>query len=428
MQERTRAGHFIFDQVDTPAVGSVLYEQHLKLPSRLHMNPFCGYIMPLWYSAIAAEHSAVRRAAGLFDCTHMGTLDVSGPEASDFLDYVTTNKITNLGVGSARYSYILDAAGNILDDIIIYRRAGERFMVVVNAANEPKIKAYFKALLNDEVSVDAEDIERKLPYKPDIVDIRDTSQSRDCRVDIALQGPRSLDIVSALANAQTAEQIAAMRPFHFVQATLGEFDCIIARTGYTGSKVGFELFVHPDDASKLWETILQKFEGQGLVPCGLGARDSLRIEAGLPLYGHELAGQFNISPFEAGYGWAVKLGKEFFIGKKPMEQIAKNYDMKVARVELPGEKGIRPVRQNDAVLNSKGVCTGWVLSCAKIEEKQIALVYISRERTEQGNPVGLYYLARSRGQLEQGRKDRVEKAEHVSPDLAGIVLSRFEKF
>jgi glycine hydroxymethyltransferase len=213
-----------------------------------------------------------------------------------------------------------------------------------------------------------------------------------------------------------------------VQAALGKFDCIIARTGYTGSKIGFELFVHPDDASKLWEKMLQKFEGHGLVPCGLGARDSLRIEAGLPLYGHELAGQFNISPFEAGYGWAVKLDKEFFIGKKPMEQIAKNYDMEVARVELPGEKGIRPVRQNDAVLNSDGECTGWVLSCAKIEEKQIALVYMSKECTEQGNPVGLYYLARSRDQLEQGRKDRVEKAEHVSPDLAGVVLSRFAKF
>jgi len=428
MQERTRAGHFVFEQVDSPAVGSVLYEQHLKLPSRLHMNPFCGYIMPLWYSAITAEHRAVRQAAGLFDCTHMGTLDVSGPEASNFLDFVTTNKITDLGVGSARYSYILDAAGNILDDIIVYRRAAERFMVVVNAANEPKIKAYFKALLNNEIPVDAEDIKRKLPYKPDIFDMRDTSQDRDCRVDIALQGPRSLDIVSVLADAQAAGQIAALRPFHFVQAALGEIDCIIASTGYTGSKVGFELFVHPDDASKLWETILQKGEKYGLMPCGLGARDSLRIEAGLPLYGHELAGQFNISPFEAGYGWAVKPDKKFFIGKKPMEHIAKNYDMAVARVELPGEKGIRPVRQNDAVLNGEGQCTGWVLSCAKIEDKQIALVYMSKECTEQGNHVGLYYLARSRGQLEQGRKDRVEKAEAVSPDLAGVVLSRFAKF
>ena len=428
MQERTRTGHFVFEQVDSPAVGSVLYEQHLSLPSRLHMNPFCGYIMPLWYSTIATEHRAVREAAGLFDCTHMGTLDVSGAEARDFLDYVTTNKIENLGIGRARYSYILDAAGNILDDIIIYRRADERFMVVVNAANEPKIKAYFKALLNDEVPVDAEDIKRKLPYKPDISDMKDASQSRDCRVDIALQGPISLDIVSALTDTQAAEQIAAMRPFHFVQAALSEIDCIIARTGYTGSKIGFELFVHPDYASKLWEMILQKYEGQGLVPCGLGARDSLRIEAGLPLYGHELAGQFNISPIEAGYGWAVKLDKEFFIGKKPMEEIAKNYNMEVARIELPGEKGVRPVRQNDAVLNSNGECTGWVLSSAKIEEKQIALVYMSKEYTEQGSPVGLYYLARSRGQLEKGRKDRVEKAEHVNPDLAGVVLSRFAKF
>jgi glycine cleavage system T protein len=358
----------------------------------------------------------------------MGTLEVSGPDASDFLDYVTTNKITNLSIGGARYSYILDASGSVLDDIIIYRRSAEQFMVVMNAANEPKIKAYFKALLNDEFPVDAEDTGRKLPYKPDIFDMRDTSRNPDCRVDIALQGPRSLDIVSALIDSQARQQFDAMRPFHFVQAALGEIDCIIARTGYTGSKTGFELFVHPDNAPRLWEMILQKSESYGLVPCGLGARDSLRIEAGFPLYGHELDGQYDISPFEAGYGWAVKLDKEFFIGKKPMEQIAKNYDMEVARIELPGEKGVRPVRQNDAVLNGNGQCTGWVLSCAKIEEKQIALVYISREDAQQGNPVGLYYLARSQGRLGQGRKDRVEKAEHLSPDLAGVVLSRFEKF
>jgi glycine hydroxymethyltransferase len=392
------------------------------------MNPFCGYIMPLWYSTIAAEHRAVRQAAGLFDCTHMGTFDVSGPEAANFLDYVTTNRIVDLDIGVARYSYILDAAGNILDDIIIYRRGAVKFMIVVNAANERKIKSYFKVLLNDEFPVDAEATGRKLPYKPDIFDMRDTSRSRDCRVDIALQGPQSLDIVSALINAQTRQQVEAMRPFHFVQAALGEIDCIIARTGYTGSKTGFELFVHPNNAPKLWEMMLENSQQCGLVPCGLGARDSLRIEAGLPLYGHELAGQNNISPFEAGYGWAVKLDKEFFIGKKPMEQIVNNYDMEVARIELPGEKGIRPVRQNDVVLNGDGECTGWVLSCAKIEEKQIALVYISREDAQQGNPVGLYYLARSRGQLEQGRKDSVGKAVHVRADLAGVVLSRFEKF
>ncbi|MHC4322855.1 MAG: glycine cleavage system aminomethyltransferase GcvT [Planctomycetota bacterium] len=428
MHERTRTGHFVFEPADSPAVGSVLYQQHLKLPSRLHMNPFCGYIMPLWYSAIAAEHSAVRNAAGLFDCTHMGTLNVSGPDAPGFLDYVTTNKIAGLSIGGARYSYILDAAGSVLDDIIIYRLAGERFMMVINAANEPKIKAYFKALLNDEFPVDAEDPGRKLPYKPDISDMRDTSRKSDCRVDIALQGPRSLDILSALIDEKTRQQFEQMRPFHFIRAPLGEIDCIIARTGYTGAKIGFELFVHPDNAPRLWEMMLQKSEAYGLVPCGLGARDSLRIEAGFPLYGHELDGQYNISPFEAGYGWAVKLDKDFFIGKKNIEQIAKNYDMEVARIELPGEKGVRPVRQNDAVLNGKGRCTGWVLSCAKIEEKQIALVYISREDAQQGNPVGLYYLARSRGQLEQGRKDRAEKAEHLNPDLAGVVLSRFEKF
>jgi glycine hydroxymethyltransferase len=188
------------------------------------------------------------------------------------------------------------------------------------------------------------------------------------------------------------------------------------------------LFVHPEKASRLWETILRAGEPLGLLPCGLGSRDSLRIEAGLPLYGHELAGEFGISPFEAGYGWAVKLGKEFFIGKKAAERISRGYDMKVARIELPAAKGIRPVRQNDGVLDRHGRCIGWILSCTRTGQRQIALAYANRESVQENTAVGLYYLARSRSQIRQGRKQSIEKGELLEPDLTGKVLDRFAKF
>ena len=204
-------------------------------------------------------------------------------------------------------------------------------------------------------------LQRAIPGKLQVRDLRVAESKDDCRVDIALQGPKSPDVLSALIrDKQAKSQITDLQPFRFIQTDIKGMECLVSRTGYTGAKTGFELFVHPENASQLWATILQAGEPLGLLPCGLASRDSLRIEAGLPLYGHELAGKFNISPFEAGYGWAVKLKKEFFIGKAAMEQISKKYDMKIARIELPGTKGTRPVRQNDGVLDEHGRSIGWV--------------------------------------------------------------------
>ncbi|UCG48681.1 MAG: hypothetical protein JSU94_02680 [Phycisphaerales bacterium] len=429
MQGSDSSGRFFFESVETEPVGSVLYEEHLKLADKSRLAPFAGFLMPLWYSSISAEHQAVRQAAGLFDCTHMGVLDVAGPHAERFLDVATTNKVAGLEVGRAQYGYILDAAGNVLDDIIIYRRAAEDFMVVVNAANEPKIKAYFSELTSGVLPVDADEPGRKLEHIPEIRDMRDTVAGDDCRVDIALQGPRSLEILLAVTGAgEAAERIEALRPFRLTEQRIGEIDCLISRTGYTGAKTGFELFVHPRQAARLWNVLLEKGAAMGLVPCGLGSRDSLRIEAGLPLYGHELAGRFNISPFEAGYGWAVKLQKQFFIGKAAMARTAETYDMKVARIELPGAQGVRPVRPNDAVLNGEGECIGWVLSCAKAGQKQFALAYVNRNAAQEEDQVGVYYLARNKRQVEQGRKDRVQKQQVLRADATGTVAARFAKF
>lgn len=431
VQGSTAAGQFVFEQRAAEPVPSVLYNEHVKLTGKSHLAAFAGYLMPLWYSSIAEEHRAVRERAGLFDCTHMGVLEVSGDDAGSFLEIVSTNKVRDMKLGRARYGYILDAAGNVLDDIIIYRRGETNFMVVVNASNESKIRFYLHELQEGRAAVDTglSTWATKLKgLRAQVWDMRDPNRPQDRRVDLALQGPVSVDIVAKLTDAYAFKRIFELKGFAFAEERLGGIDCLICRTGYTGSNAGVELFVDPEQAAHLWNLILETGRPLGVVPCGLGARDSLRIEAGLPLYGHELDGKFGISPFEAGYGWAVKLDKEFFIGKAAMQRIAETYDMEVARIELPGTRGVRPVRQDDAMLSEKGQCVGWVLSAAKVDDKQVALAYIDRAAAREGTKLGLYYLARSQSQAEQGRLQAVEKGQKLDGDLVGMVVSRFAKF
>ncbi len=199
MQGSTSAGQFVFEQRAAEPVPSVLYDEHVKLTGKSHIAAFAGYLMPLWYSSIAEEHRAVREQAGLFDCTHMGVLEVSGPDAGSFLELVSTNKVQDLKLGRARYGYILDAAGNVLDDIIVYRRGETNFMVVVNAANEPKIRFYLHELQEGRAIVDTQQSAwaAKLPrLQASIWDMRDPNRPKDRRVDLALQGPASIDTLA----------------------------------------------------------------------------------------------------------------------------------------------------------------------------------------------------------------------------------------
>jgi glycine cleavage system T protein len=427
VQGSTSTGVFVFEQRAVEPGPSALYDEHIKRTSKSHISAFAGYLMPLWYSSIVEEHRAVRARAGLFDCTHMGVLEVSGADAAAFLQATTTNDVAGLAVGRARYGCILDAAGNVLDDIIVYRRTADNFMVVVNAANEPKIKFYLYELVKGQVVVDADHPPRRLPYRPALWDMRDPSREKDRRVDIALQGPAAAETLARLADASVARRISELKSFAFVEERLAGIDCLICRTGYTGSRVGFELFADPEQAPRLWNLILEAGAPLGVLPCGLGARDSLRIEAGLPLYGHELNGKFNISPIEAGYGWAVKLEKDFFIGQAAMRRVAEAYEMEIARLELPATRGTRPIRPDDAVLDAE-VGVGWVLSAAKVDDKQYALAYVDRHAAQEGKELSVYYLARSPSQVEQGRQQAVEKGQKVPADLAGTVVSRFAKF
>ncbi|TSA54383.1 MAG: glycine cleavage system aminomethyltransferase GcvT [Planctomycetaceae bacterium] len=421
-------GAFEFSQAVTEPCGSVLFSKHLELINRSRLADFAGYLMPLWFSSISAEHKAVRETAGLFDCTHMGVLEVSGDDAGEFLNVIATNDVTKLIDGKAQYSYILDAAGNVLDDIIIYRINDKKFMVVVNASNEPKIKAYIQAVLDAQVVINIKNPGKAINMKPVVRNLRDPSCGAEQRVDIALQGPVSVDIISELIEKAVVKKFRELKPFTFIETKIKDIDVILSRTGYTGAKNSYEIYVHPDNAGEIWDMILTSGKDTGVLPCGLGSRDSLRIEAGLPLYGHELAGEFNINPFEAGYGWAVKLEKKFFIGQDAMREKAAGQSMKVVRIALPGEKGVRPARQNDGVLNSKGECAGWVLSCAKASEKQYSLCYVKIDEMNEGDKANVYYLARSKGQVENGKKEKVQPGDILKANIDGEVVKRFERF
>ncbi len=401
---------------------TALYDCHKRLLGESRLTPFAGYLMPLWYSSIRQEHTAVRERAGLFDCTHMGIWEIKGPDARPFLDALVTNNIRTLQPGCARYAYILDEAGAVLDDIIVYALADEIFMIVVNAVNDEKIGAHFRvapALLQ----------KYHLTLEPEIRNLREDPSDPDARVDIALQGPASCNILRTLLDSEADQlRLELLKPFRFFPTKIYSVDLIVSRTGYTGASIGFELFVPPRQATEIWQGILDRGQSFDVEPCGLGARDSLRIEAGLPLYGHELAGPFHISPFEAGFAWAVKLDKPFFVGQDAIREKADNYTMQIQRLQLPGRSGVRPVRPNDAVVNHQNQCVGWILSCAKIDDSQIALALVKKQEFILGDSFGIYYIARNQRHVQQGKKQNVELNETVEPEIKGAVVERMAKF
>lgn len=417
---------FVFEAPPEAARETVLFNAHCRRVKPSRLAPFAGYRLPLWFSSIRAEHQAVRSNAGLFDCTHMGVFTVQGAGAEDFLNHVATNDVTRLQAGKAQYSYLLDPAGAVLDDIIVYCRAAYDYLLVVNAANHAKVKAWLSGLAAGRWQIDGDQPERSLDLTPKIQDLSERGDGQ-ALVDIALQGPSAGHILREVLDEDT-DIPDSLKSFHFREVQIDDISCLLARTGYTGAKIGFELFVTRDRAEDLWEHLLEKGQGHGLVPCGLGARDTCRIEAGLPLYGHELAGEYGLSPFEAGYDWAVKLDKPFFIGKSAMQEKAQNRDGHVVRLMLPGERGIRPIRQGDAVLNESGHCIGWILSSAAVGEQQIALSYLHWRYTEAKQQIGLYYLARNESQAQAGRRREAALRDALHADLTGEIVTRFARF
>lgn len=260
-----------------------LYECHVAAGGKI--VPFAGYLLPVQYAAgVIAEHNAVREACGLFDVSHMGELLVAGPDALSWLNRVLTNDFTSLAVGRVRYSPMCYADGGVVDDLLVYKLAEEKYFIVVNAANRQKDVEWLRGQLSGNVTLD---------------DISDQVAQ------LALQGPAADDILAALL---PAEQIPAKYYSFTEKVVVAGVECLLSQTGYTGSK-GYELYCRAAGGPALWNALLAAGRPFGLIPCGLGSRDTLRLEAAMPLYGHEM--DATITPWEAGLDFAVKTAKDF---------------------------------------------------------------------------------------------------------------------
>ena len=270
------------------------------------MTDFAGWDMPLRYGSERDEHLAVRTKAGLFDLSHMGEITVTGPDAARLLNYALVGNIASVGVGRARYTMICQADGGILDDLIVYRLADTEYMVVANASNAQIV---LDSLVERAEGFDAV--------------VRD---DRDAYALLAVQGPESPGILASLTDAD----LDGLKYYAGLPGTVAGVPALIARTGYTGED-GFELFVAPGDAEKLWEALTEAGAAAGLIPCGLSCRDTLRLEAGMPLYGHELS--TSLTPFDAGLGRVVKFEKDGdFVGRTALTAAAERAAAQPPRV------------------------------------------------------------------------------------------------
>ncbi len=401
-----------------------LYENHVKLGAKI--IPFAGWEMPVWYSSVTEEHLATRKAAGLFDVSHMGVYQAEGPDAVTFLDSVCANDIAALEVGESCYTHFLDPNANVIDDLLVYRRQEEVYLVVVNASNDDKDWAWLNAVREGKVKVDSK-YPGSVAFGRDVVlrNLRERTAGAEMRVDIALQGPKSREILLALGcDPATRKRIMNLKRTQLCEAVVGDFDLVVSRTGYTGEKMAFELFVHPDHAPLFWDALMKVGEPLGIKPCGLGSRDSLRTEAGLPLYGHEMGGELNLGVSEANFGSFVKTYKPWFIGRDAYLKREEKRKGIVVRFRFQ-EKGVRMAHNNDPVIDKKGKVIGVVTSCAIDSEGFLTgQAFIEEKANEDGSIIYIY----------QGAPDNIGKlpnelksGDRVKLPTPAMIISRFAK-
>lgn len=322
-----------------------LYQWHIDHKAR--MVPFGGWEMPVQYSSVAAEHKAVRSAAGLFDISHMARFSFWGPDALQLLDHIFTNSVASMKDGQVRYGLVCREDGGILDDILIYRWP-YGFAAVINAGNREKILAWLeqhKAGLNVEIS-----------------------DRTFATTMIAVQGPKSVELVRGLFS----DDVTSLKYYYALPTRYQDQPCVVSRTGYTGED-GYEVIVPNALGVALWE----EFIIRGAMACGLGARDTLRLEAAMPLYGHELTEAIN--PIQAGLAWAVKLDKGEFIGRESLKKFAEHPGEQPIRVGLEVE-GKRAAREGSAILSVESSPLGTVTSgsfCPGLD-RSLAMGYVNR--------------------------------------------------
>ncbi len=348
---------------------SPLAEIHTALGA--HFTDFAGWNMPLRYGSELAEHRAVRQTAGLFDLTHMGEIEVRGPAAEDALNYALVGNFSTVKVGRARYSLVCAPDGGVLDDMVVYRAADDRFVIVANAANAT----------HDYAAV----AERAEGFDATVTDV-----SADYAL-IALQGPAAVAVLSEL----TGDEPDDLRYYAWKPATVAGIRLMLARTGYTGED-GFELYVSPGEATGLWRAIAAAGEHHGVLPAGLACRDTLRLEAGMALYGNELTPR--VTPFEANLGRLVRFDKPGeFVGREALEA-RKDTEPETVLAGLTGS-GRRAGRHGYAVLDDPergtrvGEITSGVLSPSL--GVPIAMAFLARARSEPGTRLAVDVRGRS---------------------------------
>jgi aminomethyltransferase len=333
-----------------------LHQEHEALGAR--MGVFGDWLVPLYYSSILEEHNYVRNSVGVFDICHMGEFYVRGEEASEQVNLWITNDVNKLVPGQALYSPVCRENGGIVDDIVVYKFSGAEYLLVVNAGNAEKDFSWFQSHLTKNVSFEDESEKTAL---------------------LAVQGPKSPELIQAVF----AFDLKCLSYYHFITFNSDFGNIILAETGYTGEK-GFEIFCPIANVSLLWKRLFEAGKSFGLKPIGFGARDTLRLEAKLPLYGHDLSDE--TTPLEAGIGWTVGWNKKDFIGKRSLEaQRTSGIKRKLAGFEMLG----RGIARQDALIRVGAEEAGKVTSgsFAPTLKKNIGLGYIAAEHSEIGQEI-----------------------------------------
>jgi aminomethyltransferase len=336
---------------------TALYERHVAAAAR--MVPYAGFSMPVQYAGILQEHDAVRHRAGLFDLSHMGQFVLEGDGVAEWADGLCTNSVAGMKPWQARYNIFCNERGGAHDDTIFYRLDG-RWLLVVNGANVDKMWSLLQDALPAGGGVRLENLHGK-------------------RALIAIQGPKSVEMLAS----HVPIDVEQLKYYFCTETTVDGVPALVARTGYTGED-GFELFVDGDSAAALWESLLKRHADDGLEACGLGARDVLRLEAGMPLYGHELTEE--ITPIQAGQNWAVKLKKQFTGRDALQAQLDRNDYRRIAGLVMSGPV---PARDGYAVYFGDRVA-GEIRSGSRapsVENKNVATALIDPALAEPGTEI-----------------------------------------
>ncbi len=426
---------FDWNEVEGALKRTMLFDTHKALGGRL--VPFAGWEMPVQYTGVKEEHLATRQAAGLFDVSHMGVYEVTGADAASFLDTVCGNDVGGLGGGESLYTHFLTPDADVVDDTLVYRRGPdpqgrlEKFLVVVNASNDDKDRTWLENVRDGIVRIDNNRPgARAYGYEAVIRNLRDPQAGDDMRVDIALQGPKSRDVLLAMGvDGVTRARIMKLKRTELCDAVVGGFDLIVSRTGYTGEKMAFELFVHPGRVVDFWNAVLKVGEDFGVTPIGLGARDSLRTEAGLPLYGHEMGlgsgkGERDLGVAEGGFGSYVKPYKPWFIGRDAFMAREKARKGVVVRFRFT-EQGVRMAHNADPVIDKRGRVIGWVTSCSLDSQGYLTgQAYVAISSAEEGTPIFIYQGAPK----DPGKAPfAMRPGDKATLPAAAVVVSRFAK-